>query len=145
MNKKLFLLIILIIVFLSYFGVKKISVPKKTKMSSDYSDQFLIDKIYYYSSANAINNNTTYQNPEWNLDLYQYTDIGIYLNRLENNYINNIYIDNINIKNNLNKDCKLYYLNPTEFGDYNIKEENLISETLTYNILNSSNEKNDLN
>ena len=33
---------------------------------------FNVSKIQYYSDVNAVSNQTTYQNPEWNLNVYQY-------------------------------------------------------------------------
>ena len=112
--------------------------------------QFSINEIRYYSSANAISNTTNYQNPEWNLNVYQYTDIAIYLDRIneninEENYISGLYIDNINIEDS--KNILVYYLNPLQFGNGIVTFENdtnVINEKLEFNIMNSNNTEDSL-
>ena len=105
--------------------------------------EFVINKITYYSSANAISNTTSYQNPEWNLHVYQYTDIAIYLNRINNleniktqNYITKIYLQNF-IAGLENVD--VYYLNPNDFGNSYLKLDNRIQNPLEYTVINSEN------
>lgn len=107
--------------------------------------KFKISKIHYYSSASGINNSTSYQNPEWNLNLYQYTDIAIYIERLDTNiYIDKIYIDNIEINTPKKGNAKLYYLNPLNFGKKEFYLENEVTSDLQFNIINSENKENDV-
>lgn len=128
-------------IFFLFKNSKNISEIEK-KESSDY---FSINKIKYYSSCNAITNTTNYQNPEWNVKVYQYTDIAIYLDRLENisneNYITNIVLSNFKLLDNE----KIYYLNPTLFGNNNLNNDDIVSDSLKYNVINSSNDNNEQN
>lgn len=112
---------------------------------------FNVNKIQYYSDVNAVSNQTTYQNPEWNLNVYQYTDIAIYVERIDEfsneNYIKSLYLDNFKISESKEGKQKIYYLNPLNFGDGDILElydENEISYRLEYNIINYENEENDI-
>ena len=116
---------------------------------------YSIDKIYMYSSADAIKNKVT--RPLWNLDIYQYTDIALYINNRDDNkldYENSIkemYIENVKF-NNFNKgEQKLYYKNPNYFGrgiynyysvktDENQDEQNTTDENNTNDDTNSSND-----
>ena len=91
--------------------------------------------MHYYSTANAISNTTNYQNPEWNLKVYQYTDIAIYLDRLnenvtEKNYIMNFEILNINVTSPENKE--IYYMNPKMFGKSDLYLDSKIENNLKY-------------
>lgn len=114
---------------------------------------FNVNKIQYYSDVSATSNQTTYQNPEWNLDVYQYTDIAIYIERITDfsteNYIKSLYIDNIKISETKEGVQKIYYLNPLNFGKNDILEENAeaeneINNKLEYNIINYENKENDI-
>ena len=86
---------------------------------------FSIDKIFFYSSAGATEN--AEKRAIWNLDLYQYTDIAIYINnksddKLTNeNSIKELYIDNIKFGNVQYGTPSLYYKNINEFGKCIIK------------------------
>ena len=103
----------------------------------------MIHQMRFYSSAKAISNTTNYQNPEWNLRVYQFTDIAIYLNRLnpegKENYVTNLVIQNIDTGS---PKKKLYYLNPNMFGNGEIDEDNLIENDLDFIIVNSENKDN---
>lgn len=135
-----FFTICVVLVFLLYFLVK--SNKKQNSDVSEIKNNFIINKIKYYSSANAISNTTNYQNPEWNLKVYQFTDIALYLNRCENvdlnNYITKICLDNFNLNSN---NTKVYYLNPNNFGNSILDTNNIycIEDVLEYNVINSSN------
>ena len=77
---------------------------------------FSIDKIYLYSSANATNNET--KKSMWNLNVYQFTDIALYIsgnaNNKGQNTIKELYIDNVK---------------------FNLETENLITDRLNYQVL----------
>ena len=113
MKKKiLFFLIVIIILILILFLYFKINYKKnkKTNISTSSKEEFIINKLHYYSTANAISNTTNYQNPEWNLKVYQYTDIAIYLDRLNENVTEKNYIMNFEILN-INDDIKELIMN----------------------------------
>lgn len=112
---------------------------------------FNVNKIQYYSDVNAVSNRTTYQNPEWNLNVYQYTDIALYIERLDDfsseNYIKSLNISDIKISDSKKGTQKIYYLNPLAYGNgdiLNINSENEIKGILEYNIMNYENEDNDV-
>ena len=141
-----FFIIILIICFI-FFRNQNLD-GKENKLSNS-NNQFVINNIHYYSNANAINNNTSYQNPELNLNVYQYSDVEIYLDRLssdvtEKNYITNVSISDININS---KNQKLYYLTPLMFGNSDLNSNGIveIKDNLEYNVINTTNSKNEQN
>ena len=81
---------------------------------------FSIDKIYMYSNAGGIDNKDT--RAIWNLDLYQYTDIAIYINNRSDdklsyeNSVKSMCIDNIKFTKVKKGNTALYYKNINEFG-----------------------------
>ena len=102
---------------------------------------FTIDKIYLYSSAGATKNDTN--RPIWDLDLCQYTDIAIYINNDSDNEgvnytnsIKNLYIDNVKFTGPNLGTPELYFKDVTEFGKFNIVNENKIEDKLEYTIKN---------
>ena len=143
----LFILIILVI----FFALNWKRLFNNTITKSEEVAKFYIDKTQCYSNIGAISNQTTYQNPEWNLNIYQYTDIAIYIGRLEDynidNYIEKLYINNINISESERGSQELYYLNPLNFGNSdisNLSDENKINDELKYNMINYDNKENDI-
>ncbi len=154
MKKKIFIILFFILFIIALaiffiFYVKKIWNNNQLKQNED--PKFNISKIQYYSNVGAVSNQTTYQNPEWNLNVYQYTDIAIYVERIEDyntdNYIKKLYLNNINISKSEKGVQKLYYLNPVNFGDSditNLTDENKITDGLEYNIINYENKENDI-
>lgn len=98
---------------------------------------FSIDKIYLYSSADAINNET--KKPMWNLDVYQYTDIAIYISanssNSEQNTIKELYIDDVKFDSLNTGTPNLYYKNLFDFGKFNLLNNNIITNRLDYTIL----------
>lgn len=109
---------------------------------------FKISEILIYSGASGENVSDNYQNPEWNLKIYQYSDIAIYLERLEGfadfNNIKSIYINNVDLGSPRLGNSKLYYLNPLDYGTDKIIESNEINEELEFEVLNSENKSNDI-
>ena len=98
---------------------------------------FSIDKIYLYSSANATNNET--KKSMWNLNVYQFTDIALYIsgnaNNKGQNTIKELYIDNVKFDSLNVGTPNLYYKNLFEFGKFNLETENLITDRLNYQVL----------
>lgn len=151
-NKKfivlsLCLLISLIIFYLlinfvyNKFKVKSNFEKDIVNNSSEVSDIFRIDKIVLFSSANATNNETT--RDLWNLNIYQYTDIAIYLDNnektslSEQNTIKKLYLDNISFGSLPDRGTpSLYYKDIKTFGTSNLLEYNKINENLDFNIIN---------
>ena len=115
-------------------GISYTNIIKKAVLASNFANDmveiveknenpiFSIEKIYVCSSANAIDS-TEEQNLN-NLDLYQYTDIAIYINNKNEaedltpeNTVKELYIDDIDLKLNSNiGKTKLLYTNLLKIG-----------------------------
>lgn len=149
MKKKLFyffifLILVVIIIFVCFR--RKNNIIKNDEIN--LSNEFKISNLKYYSTANAISNTTNYQNPEWNLNIYQYTDIAIYLDRLDENINQENYIKSLEISNvNLNFPDKeeLYYINPKLIGKSTLDLDTKIDNVLEYNVINTDNSENEQN
>ena len=102
---------------------------------------FSIDRIYLYSSADATSNETT--KPVWDLNLFQFTDIALFINnRSENgvtyeNTIKQLTIDNVNFNGVKTGKQSLYYKNVNNFAKLTNLEENKINDSLEFDIINS--------
>lgn len=160
-NERLFftiLIITLFIVFLLYYNLVFSVVLARNAFANEMieiSDEnessiFNVQKILFYSSANAIDNSE--DQSLQNMSICQYTDISIYLDNIstvseltDENTIKQLYIDNIEITSGADKGTKiLNYKNPLDFGKYKsiqTPENNRID----FNIVNtnSENENND--
>lgn len=119
------ILTIIAILFARYTIAIKICNDKFAEQADEFyrlnaQTIFSIDKIYMYSSANAIENKEN--RPIWNLNLYQYTDIAIYINNRSSdnltyeNSIKSLYIDNVKFTDVKKGDTELYYKNINDFG-----------------------------
>lgn len=93
MKGKIKYILLMILIILAVIGGYIIANPKI--QVTEEKEAFQINKIVLYSSANAVSNEGL--DKKWELDIYQYTDIAIYLEKLENNDVERIYIDNISI------------------------------------------------
>lgn len=105
------LLIVLIIILSIIFSIKFFNKKSNNdNVLNSITEKFFVDKIHYYSNAKFKNNTENYQSPEWNLNIGEYTDIAIYIDRIleanDLNYIKRLYIDNIKIDNSNKR--KLY-------------------------------------
>ncbi len=150
-NKQIiFLIIVFIAIIILCLLINLIYTKHKAKTnfesdllsSNDYSDTFSIDKIVLYSSANATSNETSRN--LWNINVYQFTDMAIYLNNnsessLSNkNTIKELYIDNIKYSPLPEKGTpELYYKAIVNFGIPSLKDENLVQDKLNFKIINS--------
>ena len=153
-TKKFFTILICLIVsllllfFLSKFIINKFKVKNNFEKEllpygdENYSEIFSVDKIVLYSSANATSNETTRN--LWNINVYQFTDIAIFLNNNRNDYLSSkntvkeLYIDNIQYVPLPEKGTpELYYKAIDNFGIPNLKEDNLIKDKLDFKIVNS--------
>ena len=150
-NKQIiFLIIVFIAIIILCLLINLIYTKHKAKTnfesdllsSNDYSDTFSIDKIILYSSANATSNETSRN--LWNINVYQFTDMAIYLNNnsesslSSKNTIKELYIDNIKYSPLPEKGTpELYYKAIVNFGIPSLKDENLVQDKLNFKIINS--------
>ena len=102
---------------------------------------FSIDRIYLYSSADANSNETN--KPVWDLDIFQFTDIAIYINNRDEsgvtyeNTIKTLTIDNVKFNGLETGNPKLYYKNVNDFAKLEINEANEIKDSIEFNIVNT--------
>lgn len=142
----IFIIIVLIILFSIefYSSLNKKNIDDFRNIDSSLQ-QFEVSKIKYYSSATAVSNTTSYQNPEWNMNVYQWTDIALYLNKIKDNsnenYITKIVLENFKKSDNL----QIFYLNPNNFASNVLNFDNEINDNIEYNVINSSNIDNEQN
>lgn len=108
--------------------------------NAELTSPISIEKIVLYSNASALND---YSNPWWNLNIYQYTDIAVYLKNLDNKLLKNITIDNINFSEGPNLGTPtISYISPLNLGKSteNIYEASPLTE-ISYNVKNFSEEE----
>lgn len=149
-KKKIILIVIIIILgvldvylFSTYIYGKyrnKLAIENSdVELASELSSiPFSVNKIILYSSAYGENENTNFQSSDWILDIFQYTDIAIYLDG--NKAIKELSISNISLADNQH----LYYLDGTEFGTANILSDCEITNTLDFTVLNFDNNDNSI-
>lgn len=142
-RNKFFALIFLIIitVFLATHTTRTIIINNKfaDEVNEFYKlnskTVFSIDKIYMYSSASATENKVN--RPVWNLNLFEYTDIAIYINSKSNdslsneNTIKSLYIDNIKFGSPKLGEQNLYFKDINDFGKSIIKKNEESVDTKT--------------
>jgi hypothetical protein len=110
---------------------------------------FEIEKIILFSSASGINKNTNFQNSNWLLDIFEYTDIAIYFSQPENldvtNTVQNLSISNIKLNVESEKYTpSLYYLDANNFGTDSFLDDNKIENNLEFSVLNFDNANNSI-
>ena len=154
--------ILLSIVFLIFVVILTILMPITYKTVKAYNDSnsfvesilkiqqnnsdiiFSINKITYYSSCNA--KGDTNSNSSFTIsDLYQYTDIAIFLNPVSENLtgkntLKNVTINDIKyvLKPSIGNQ-KLYYKNLLDFAKPNFSEENLIDNSIVFETTSEDN------
>lgn len=98
---------------------------------------FSIKKIILFSSATANSNSI---NQQLTLDISQYCDIGIHLNNTlaTDTLINSLYIDNITISSPEIGTPYLYKKNISDLGKCSFNKDNIINESFSFNIVDSS-------
>ncbi len=102
---------------------------------------FSIDRIYLYSSADATNNETN--KPVWDLNIFQYTDIALYINNRSDegityeNTIKELIIDDVKFNNLETGTPSLYYKDVNDFAKLTNNEENVINNSLEFDVINS--------
>lgn len=158
MNTKTKLILCILLIIFLIFSIRNIVICQVANRNlaemadsfymSNAKTVFSIDKIILYSSANAIKNEVT--RPVWNLNVYQYTDIAIYINNHSDdeldseNAIKTLYIDNIKLNGVKKGEQSLYFKNAPDFGKsiYSTVEKkedadsNKIGDKLEFSVLN---------
>lgn len=137
----IFLIIIIYNIYRSFIYVNP-DVP------SDYAEYnrntiFSINKIYMFSSANATNNTTN--KALWNLNLHQFTDLGLYINCAstrdeDESTIKKLYITNVKFSDSISGNPNLYYKDIRNFGKLDKIDDNLITDRLNYDVLDPNND-----
>lgn len=140
---KILLIIVILVIILTilFFTIKWIE-TKNNKKIAEEKTIFSIDKIVLYSSASATNNDTTYQKAYWDLNIYQYTDIAIYINNTnasstltQENTIKTLFIDNINYTQiPQNGTPMILYKKYSDFGLDKLKKENNIKNDIEFKV-----------
>lgn len=90
--KYVILIILLILIVISMYIIAN----AKPKNKVEEPERIAVNKIVCYSSANASNSSENIKE-NWEVDIYQYTDIAIYLQKIRNIEIASVYLDNIEI------------------------------------------------
>ena len=132
------LLILCIVTIVYIFNIYRVNeefssyIDGLTRLNS--KTVFSIDRIYLYSSADATSNETT--KPVWDLNLFQFTDIALYINnRSENgvtyeNTIKELRIDNVKFNDLKSGTPSLYYKNVNDFAKLTNIEDNKIKNII---------------
>ena len=148
------LFLFLIFLLLSYIVFQKIIIKKNFEDSFlPFADKnkntiFTIDKIVMFSSADSKSKTSSATNFTIE-NLYQYTDIAIFIKNTNNEHTLENTLKNVSI-NNIKFDLppslgepNLYFKSINNFAKSDIDEHNIISDMLDFNI--SSEDKADLN
>ncbi len=136
----LILIVMLVYTILSIVTNEKFAQEVNSFSKLNSKTVFSIDKIYLYSSAYADSNEE--DRAIWNLNVHQFTDIALYINNRseqELNYensIKDIYIENVRFSGLEAGTPNLYFKNVEEFGKMSTNEENVIKDSLKFNVLN---------
>lgn len=159
MKKKLTFILILIIEILLLIAISIISykfiylnIKNKSIVTNSYisfynknkSNDFTISKVIAYSNAYGKSKNTNFNDSNWNLEIYQYTDFAIYINSNSNNFIKKIWIDSLNIVTPVLGKVSLYYEDALKFGTEYINSEFPFTDSLEFTVLNDKNEDNSI-
>lgn len=140
------LIAITLLCFLSYFTIQKMLVKYTFNkdianfVSKNQKEIFSLDKIFLFSSCDATSNDT--QKALWDLDIFQYTDIAIYLNNnssqglTNENTIKNLWIDHIEYGMTPELGTPtLYFKDINEFGKSSKISDNQIQDSLNYTVV----------
>lgn len=152
-NKKIlkiiFLLILLIIVCIAvyFYFFQDLFIKnnlEKDSMSFSKSNEnipFSLKEVILFSSADAEDDSV---NQQLCLNISQYCDIGIYLNKVqdENISISSLYIDNIVILSPEIGTPYLYKKRISDLGKCSFDENNIINDTVSFNIIDSTTDLN---
>ena len=151
MNKKKNLLIVIIVILLVFIFFVSFFIFNRHMLKANFENDILpfasknqntifkINKITFFSSCDA--KNKTASNSNFTIeDLYQYTDIALFITSTSEektfeNTLKKVSINNIKFTSSPTLgEPKLYYKNINNFAKSEISEENLINENLDFNI-----------
>lgn len=151
MNKKKNLLIVIIVISLVFIFLVGFFIFNRHMLKTNFENDILpfarknqntifkINKITFFSSCDA--KNKTASNSNFTIeDLYQYTDIALFITSTSEektfeNTLKKVSINNIKFTSSPTLgEPKLYYKNINNFAKSEISEENLINENLDFNI-----------
>ncbi len=157
-NKKNLLFIIIeciacIIVILMYKYIFN-SIQSFNNSSNSYvsfyeknnNSNFKISKSILYSSAYANNNINSSNKDDWSIEIFQYTDIAIYIKpKSDDFFVKKIWIDTLNLSTPpvIGK-TNIFYENPTKFGTEFIQKDYPFNESMEFEIVNDTNEANEM-
>lgn len=135
--------VVLAIIVLA-FGLS-LSIMLKYKTEGETNMPFTLKKIQTISSAEAKTKAENPENYKWNIDINQYNDIYIELQKNSESkltsYIEQVTLENFEIKGKNNENIKIYMPNSTE-GKRFVYEDNFkVSGALTYKGASENNEK----
>lgn len=135
--------VVLAIIILA-FGLS-LTIMLKYKTEGETNMPFNLKKILIISSAEAKTKSENPENYKWNLDINQYNDIYIELEKNEKNdsltYIEKITLENFSIDSKNNENVEIYMPNSTEEKLFSYEENFKVNGALTYNGANENNEK----
>ena len=142
-REKLKLAVTLAIIIVT-FGVA-ITIMLKYSQEGETNMPFNLSEIIVVSSAEGITKSENPQNYKWNLDIMQYNDIYLHVEKNEN-YNKNAYIESISLENFSFTEpqvgnTRIYMPNSTDGGLFTFDDEYLINRVLTYNGAKNSNTK----
>lgn len=142
-KEKLKLAVTLAIIIVT-FGVA-ITIMLKYSQEGETNMPFNLSEIIVVSSAEGITKSENPQNYKWNLDIMQYNDIYLHVEKNEN-YNKNAYIESISLENFSFTEpqvgnTRIYMPNSTDGGLFTFDDEYLINRVLTYNGAKNSNTK----
>lgn len=141
----IFLIIICTTIYFSFFQDLSIKTNlEKDSMSFSESNEnipFSLKKLILFSSATAEGDSV---NQQLCLNISQYCDIGIYLNKVqdENISILSLYIDNIVMPSPGIGTPYLYKKRISDLGKCSFDENNIINDTVSFNIIDSNTDLN---
>lgn len=151
MNKKKNLLIVIIVILLVFIFFVSFFIFNRHMLKANFENDILpfasknqntifkINKITFFSSCDAKNKTASSSNFTIE-DLYQYTDIALFITSTSEektleNTLKKVSINNIKFTSSPTLgEPKLYYKNINNFAKSEISEENLINENLDFNI-----------
>lgn len=139
------LIIVCIIIYFSFFQdlFIKNNLEKDSMTFSELNKNipFSLKKVILFSSATAEGDSV---NQQLCLNISQYCDIGIYLNKLqdENISIFSLYIDNIDMTSPEIGTSYLYKKRIPDLGKCSFDENNVINDAVSFNIIDSTTDLN---
>ena len=158
--KKLIIIIFLIIIlfflfnyflayhYIPYKGRKHFNEELENIANNNQIPIFKVSNLLLHSDIYVESNDSSTPSYTWNINLNQYTDIAIYIEKLQTtetfkNTIKSLYIDEINFSEPSKGIPILYYKNPFNFGKYIMNDNNKIEDSFEFKIVTKSDDISD--